>query len=153
MNDNSIDLAISSYTPFSDQETTYDSTEIEPAEIYEHEAAKTSSAPPKTCEGLYCWGKTVLNSQLGINLSINNSLDEPAKKAIGEFQAKYNLEQTKKIDPATERKLLECDVIQKKKGTAGESEAINIINLARTKIEDWTKQAAVEKKEITNFYQ
>ena len=99
--------------------------------------AQTSST---SCEGLYCWAKTVLNSRLSINLPLNNNFDEATKQAIGEFQVKYNLSQTKKIDPATERALLEWEAIRKQKGTAGESAAVHIISSAKTKIEDWTTQ-------------
>jgi len=146
---------IFSYSPFNDEiyETSTETLDQQTAEVIEWEAAKVTSSPiVKTCEGLYCWVKSVLNKQLNLNLPSTNNLDEPTKKAIGEFQLKNNLAQTKKIDPATERALLECDAIQKHKGTAGESAAVNIISSARTKIEDWTKQAIVDKPEITNFY-
>ena len=121
------------------------------AEVIELEAAKVQTAP-KTCEGIYCWAKTVLNSQLGMNLQITNVADEATKKAIGAFQEKNNLTKTNRIDAATERALLECDALLKHEGTAGESAAANIINAARTKIEDWTKQAVADKPEITDSY-
>ncbi|HVO72637.1 MAG TPA: S8 family serine peptidase, partial [Ignavibacteriaceae bacterium] len=142
---------IAAYSPFTKNSGRSNYTERESAEVIEHEPPK-EGAPVKTCEGLYCWGKTVLNSQLSLNLPINNILDDAAKDAIAEFQLKNNLPETKKIDPATERTLLECDAIRKTKGSAGGSEAVNIISSAKTKIEDWTKQAVVDKPEITNSY-
>jgi phosphatidylserine/phosphatidylglycerophosphate/cardiolipin synthase-like enzyme len=123
------------------QQSESDSKEREIAEIIEQQVAIASkgSSVPKTCEGHICWAKLVLNKLYGINLSGNNILDESTKSAIANFQADNNLTQTKDIDPATERCLLEADAIYKNKGTVSETATRTIIVTAKTKIEDWTK--------------
>ncbi|MEP7169638.1 MAG: type VI secretion system tube protein TssD, partial [Bacteroidota bacterium] len=123
------------------------------AEVIEREADKaTSSGTPQSCEGHSCWVKSVLNKQLGINLIENNQLDQTAQNAIADFQIKNNLPSTKKINAATERALLEADSISRDAGTVREQATKTILSAAKSKIEDFTKQAqaVVDKPEITN---
>jgi peptidoglycan hydrolase-like protein with peptidoglycan-binding domain len=103
------------------------------AEETDEELTGTSKVP--ACEGRTCWSKTVLNKLFGLSLPLNNTLDETSRQAIADFQVKSGLSQTKTIDAATERALLEADSIQNQ-GTA----AASIISEAKTRIEDWTSQ-------------
>ncbi len=133
---------------FSNEQTTYLNESIEEisngyfpaeketAEVIENQVAiaKAPAVNSKACEGLICWAKDALNKFLNVNLKVNNLVDEATKKAIGDFQLKNNLQQTRTIDSVTERALLEADAIQKQ-GTI----AANIITEAKTRIEDWTK--------------
>ncbi len=108
--------------------------EMEIAEAIEHQVAVVA----KTCESLNCWAKSVLNRELSLNLPDTNTMGEEEKKALIAFQVKNNLPQTGKLNFVTERALLEADAIQRSKGTATESAALNIISSAKTRVEDWT---------------
>ncbi|GEM_PF-1494445 len=121
-----------------DKRSDYEMEEREIAEVMEQQVAVVSSkdsTATTTCEGRTCWAKTVLNKLYGLGLALNNTLDEPTKKAIADFQVKNNLSQTRTIDAVTERALLETDAIQKQGATAA-----SIITEAKTRIEDWTRQ-------------
>ena len=114
----------------SGQDVVYADEEELVKETLERESAKAT----QRCEGHTCWTKTVLNKLSGLNLPLNNKLDETTKNAIADFQVKNSIAPTRVIDFATERALLEADAIHKY-GTS----AVIVINKAKTKIEDWTK--------------
>jgi phosphatidylserine/phosphatidylglycerophosphate/cardiolipin synthase-like enzyme len=124
------------------------------AEMIEQQVAITTNtiAPVKPCEGHTCWAKNALNQEMGVTLVVNNQLDESTKKTIAAFQSKTGLPQTQKIDPVTERALLEAEAIRQHKGTVKETAAVNIITTAKTRIEDFTAKAVVDKNEITSNY-
>ena len=117
------------------------------AEVMEHQVAvvKSAFANPKSCEGHTCWAKNVLNNLLGLNLALNNVLDDAAKKAISDFQLKNNLAQTQKVNAVTERVLLEMDSLRRHIGTPYQLASEKTITEAKSKIEDWTKQAVNNK--------
>ncbi|MFN2440288.1 MAG: type VI secretion system tube protein TssD, partial [Chitinophagaceae bacterium] len=125
------------------------------AEVIESQVAsiKSSGANATPCEGHTCWAKNALNQQLGLSLPVDNKWDEEAKKAIGDFQSKNNLPQTQKIDAVTERALLEKEALRRHTGTSFQAAAEKTITEAKTKIEDWTKQAVNNKPQhILNSY-
>jgi phosphatidylserine/phosphatidylglycerophosphate/cardiolipin synthase-like enzyme/N-acetyl-anhydromuramyl-L-alanine amidase AmpD len=119
------------------------------AEAIEQQVAPAKAATP---EGRTCWAKIALNTQLGLSLPADNNLDETTKRAIAAFQLKQNLPQTQKIDPVTERALLEADALVRHKGTVQENAANTVITAAKTRIEDFTAKAVVDKNEITSTY-
>ncbi|RYZ28266.1 MAG: hypothetical protein EOO10_10140 [Chitinophagaceae bacterium] len=118
------------------------------AEAIEYQVAVVKSSPGVIdCEGYTCWAKTVLNNLAQSGLTIDNNINEQFKKAIGDFQVSNNLPQTQKLDAVTERALLEANALYRTKGTVWETPANTVINVAKTKIEDWTKQGAIGVKE------
>lgn len=116
------------------------------AEIIEQQVRAVSKGATSNCEGRNCWAKTVLNKLGGLNLSLNNTIDEPTKRALEDFQQRNNLPLSQKLDFATERALLEADAIQKHKGAATENATVSVIATAKTKIEDWTSKGAAGVK-------
>ncbi|HTQ29022.1 MAG TPA: N-acetylmuramoyl-L-alanine amidase, partial [Puia sp.] len=108
------------------------------------------SAPPvnKPCEGYVCWAKTVLNKLLGLSLTDDNRIDAATKQALENFQVKNNLSKTGKLDPATERTLLEADSLQRYTSLNRGPEAAALLGGAKTKIEDWTSLAINNKPSL-----
>lgn len=153
-----------SYETYTDEQEAFETgdayehlPDLQIAEVTESQVAniksKSSSANTKLCEGHTCWAKNVLNQQPGLSLTLNNSLDEQTKKAIGDFQSRNNLPETQKIDAVTERALLEIEALRRHAGTSLQAAAEKTITEAKTKIEDWTKQAVNNKPQhILNSY-
>jgi hypothetical protein len=111
-----------------------------------------NNAVSKACKngGHVCWAREVLNRVLGASLPPGNRLDSATKQAIQNFQSKNGLSANGKLDPPTERALLEAAAMQR----SGSADQVNqIITEAKTKVEDWTDRAVNEKpKYILNTY-
>ena len=103
---------------------------------------------PKPVEGYVSWAKTVLNNQLGLSLTIDNRIDAATKQALETLQDSAKLTKTGKLDGPTERALLEADTLKRYKSTAREAETVVLMGAAKTKIEDWTKQAVNNKPNL-----
>jgi phosphatidylserine/phosphatidylglycerophosphate/cardiolipin synthase-like enzyme len=99
----------------------------------------------KPCEGYVCWSKTVLNNLMGSSLAVDSRIDVATRQALESFQNANNISKTGKLDAATERALLEADTLKRYKSTARATEIAALLTAAKTKIEDWTKQAINNK--------
>jgi phosphatidylserine/phosphatidylglycerophosphate/cardiolipin synthase-like enzyme len=111
----------------------------------ESETNEREFETPKPCEGYVCWSKSVLNNLMGLSLAIDNRVDAATRQALESFQTTNNISKTGKLDAATERALLEADTLKRYKSTAREAEISALLTTAKTKIEDWTKQAVNNK--------
>lgn len=128
-------------------------SEFEIAQEIEYQAKAAKASKAKKPEGRTNWAKSALNRILGLSLPDDNVLDAATKKALNDFQTKHSLKPTQQIDSATERALLETDSLLRSKGSISESATKDIIHVAKTKIEDWTKKAVNNKPQhILNSY-
>jgi peptidoglycan hydrolase-like protein with peptidoglycan-binding domain len=128
-------------------------TELEIVQEIEHQAKVAKAAKHERPAGRTNWAKSVLNRVLGVTLPDDNVPDAATKKALEDFQSKYNLKTTRVIDSVTERTLLEADALLRSKGSVSEPATKAIIEAAKTKIEDWTKKAVNNKpRHILNSY-
>lgn len=128
-------------------------SEAEIAQEIEYQAKAAKASTAKKPEGRTNWAKGILNKVLGLSLPDNNILDAATKKALSDFQTKYSLKVNQQIDSVTERALLEAEAIIRSKGGVSEVATRDIINAAKTKIEDWTAKAVNNKPQhILNSY-
>ncbi|MET0634658.1 MAG: N-acetylmuramoyl-L-alanine amidase [Chitinophagaceae bacterium] len=94
--------------------------------------------PPAPVQGHLAWAKSSLNTLMGLSLTIDNTLDSATKLALNNYQSKNGLQQTGRIDPLTERSLLESVARQRDKGTWSETDTNTILNSAKYAIKDFT---------------
>ncbi len=111
--------------------------ESEQVESFERELEFALEASPAKCEGRNCWGKSVLNQLLALNLPLNNTMDPATRQALRDFQFSNQLPLTQNLDFVTERALLEAAAVQKHRNSPAEKDTVRIIAEAKTKIEDW----------------
>ncbi len=105
------------------------------------------------------WAREALNRVEGQSLSVgSDAADASFREALHAFQTKAGLPLTQTINAQTERRLLEADAVARLESLPLVQRAIQRTRLeillfnARTRIEDWTHRAIVEKKEITSQY-
>lgn len=94
------------------------------------------------------WLKETFNKLYGVSLPLTNKLDNDTISIMNKFQRENGLTVTTKINPQTERALLE-----KSASVFNSNPSVgSLIANAKVKIEDWTNKAVVVKSEITSTY-
>lgn len=149
------ELILEGYTPFENPVLENNELESEAETPFYDEMPYTSLVQGETEKNWKTrtpWAKMALNRLLGTTLQINDVRDTAFYQALNSFQEKVQLPKTNVLDATTERKLLEEDAYILPKSRVDSTRARAIISEAKTRIEDWTKRAVVEKKEITNNY-
>ncbi|MFD2569066.1 N-acetylmuramoyl-L-alanine amidase [Spirosoma soli] len=107
----------------------------------------------KPVVGRIAWSKGVLNEWRGTSLPDDNQLTDEYKKVLTQFQSSNKLGQTGKLDFKTERALLEQSALSR--AGSSSSKVSQVLNEAKTKLEDWTDKAvipAAKKNLILNTF-
>jgi hypothetical protein len=120
-----------------------------------HESLLLNETPqvvkPAT-EGHVAWAKFVVGKLLSVQLNDDNQLDSKAVEALKTFQKLKGIPETGKPDFKTERALLEAETYLKYSGTSWKNLVEKYLQIASTKIEDFTAKAVIEKSEITGSF-
>lgn len=96
----------------------------------------------KPAKGHVAWAQESLNQLYSLLIPVDNMLKEPTKQALLRFKSAKGLSETGKVDFQTERRLLEENAIAKLEKNA----TINLITVAKGRIEDWTNKAIIPEK-------
>lgn len=143
---------------FSENEEEFDfdlsNEELELEEEYEeeyedHESYESHFEENAVAQNsIIVWLKQSLNKLYNHSLPLTVKLDERTILLMNKFQRDNSLSITKKLNPQTERALLEKTASIINTGIFDKEFLLN----AKSKIEDWTNKAIVVKSEITSTY-